>query len=141
MITAGDGKKYEQQLSKQNNQYVLNMGELPVGDYSWTCSTKYGRNSYSKSGSFSVDEVLIESTNLVADHSLLQSIATATNGKFFLPQDMQQIEQEIKNNDNIKPIANYSKKYNLWLSSWVYFACIVLLLGIEWFLRKWNGGI
>ena len=141
VITAEDGKKYEQQLSKQNNQYVLNMGELPVGDYSWTCSTKYGRNNYSKSGSFSVDEVLIESTNLVADHSLLQSIATATNGKFFLPQDMQQIEQEIKNNDNIKPIANYSKKYSLLLSSWLYFACIVLLLAIEWFLRKWNGGI
>lgn len=141
VITAEDGKKYEQQLSKQNNQYVLNMGELPVGDYSWTCSTKYGRNNYSKSGSFSVDEVLIESTNLVADHSLLQSIATATNGKFFLPQDMQQIEQEIKNNDNIKPIANYSKKYSLLLSSWLYFACIVLLLATEWFLRKWNGGI
>lgn len=141
VITAEDGKKYEQQLSKQNNQYVLNMGELPVGDYSWTCSTKYGRNNYSKSGSFSVDEVLIESTNLVADHSLLQSIATATNGKFFLPQDMQQIEQEIKNNDNIKPIANYSKKYSLLLNSWLYFACIVLLLATEWFLRKWNGGI
>lgn len=141
VITAEDGKKYEQQLSKQNNQYVLNMGELPVGDYSWTCSTKYGRNNYSKSGSFSVDEVLIESTNLVADHSLLQSIATATNGKFFLPQDMQQIEQEIKNNDNIKPIANYSKKYSLLLSSLLYFACIVLLLATEWFLRKWNGGI
>ena len=141
VITAEDGKKYEQQLSKQNNQYVLNMGELPVGDYSWLCSTKYGKNSYSKSGRFSVDEVLLESTNLVADHSLLQSIATATNAKFFLPEEMQQIEQEIKANDNIKPIANYSKKYNLLLSSWVYFACIVLLLGIEWFLRKWNGGI
>ena len=141
VITAEDGKKYEQQLSKQNNQYVLNMGELPVGEYSWLCSTKYGKNSYSKSGVFSVDEVLLESTNLVADHGLLQSIATATNAKFFLPEEMQQIEQEIKNNDNIKPIANYSKKYNLLLSSWVYFACIMLLLAIEWFLRKWNGGI
>lgn len=141
VITAQDGKKYEQQLSKQNNQYVLNMGELPVGEYNWLCSTKYGKNSYSKSGSFSVDEVLLESTNLVADHALLQSIAAATNGNFFLPEEMQQIEKEIKNNDNIKPIANYSKKYNLLLSSWVYFACIVLLLAIEWFLRKWNGGI
>ena len=141
VITAEDGKKYEQQLSKQNNQYVLNMGELPVGSYSWLCSTKYGKNSYSKSGVFSVDEVLLESTNLVADHSLLQSIATATNAKFFLPEDMQQIEKEIKANDNIKPIANYSKKYNLLLSSWVYFACVILLLAVEWFLRKWNGGI
>ena len=141
VITAEDGKKYEQQLSKQNNQYVLNMGELPVGDYSWLCSTKYGKNSYSKSGRFSVDEVLLESTNLVADHNLLQSISTATNGKFFLPEDMQQIEQEIKANDNIKPIVKYSKKYNLLLSSWLYFACIVLLLGVEWFMRKWNGGI
>lgn len=141
VITADDGKKYEQQLSKQNNQYVLNMGELPVGSYSWQCSTKYGKNSYSKSGVFSVDEVLLESTNLVADHSLLQSIATATGAKFFLPEDMQRIEKEIKANDNIKPIANYSKKYNLLLSSWLYFACIMLLLAVEWFLRKWNGGI
>ena len=141
VITAEDGKKYEQQLSKQNNQYVLNMGELPVGSYSWLCTTKYGKNSYSKSGVFSVDEVLLESTNLVADHSLLQSIATTTGAKFFLPEDMQRIEKEIKSNDNIKPIANYSKKYNLLLSSWLYFACIMLLLAVEWFLRKWNGGI
>ena len=141
VITAEDGKKFEQQLSKQNNQYVLNMGELPVGSYSWLCTTKYGKNSYSKSGVFSVDEVLLESTNLVADHSLLQSIATTTGAKFFLPEDMQRIEKEIKSNDNIKPIANYSKKYNLLLSSWLYFACIMLLLAVEWFLRKWNGGI
>lgn len=139
-ITDADGKKYEQQLSKQNNQYVLNMGELPVGDYAWECHTKYGKNSYTKSGSFSVDEVLLESTNLVADHNLLQSISTATNGKFFMPDDMQRIAKEIKNNDNIKPIANYNKKYSLLLNSWLYFACIVLLLAVEWFLRKWNGG-
>lgn len=140
-ITDEDGKKYEQQLSKQNNQYVLDMGDLPVGEYSWECHTKYGKNSYSKTGAFSVEEVLLESTNLVADHNLLQSMSSVTNGKFYLPSDMQKIEKEIKNNDNIKPIANYNKKYSLLLNSWWYFACIVLLLAVEWFLRKWNGGL
>lgn len=140
VITGPDGKKYEQQLSKQNNQYVLDMGELPVGDYSWVCSTQYGQKKYSKSGSFSVDEVLLESTNLVADHNLLQSISQATGGQFYQPSDMQQIAKEIQDNDDIKPIASYTKKYALMLNSWWYFAIIVLLLGVEWFLRKWNGG-
>ena len=48
--------------------------------------------------------------------------------------------EKIKNNDEIKPIASYQKKYSMMLNSIWYFIAIVLLLGIEWFLRKWNGG-
>lgn len=141
VITDENGNKHEQQLSKQNNQYVLDMGQLPIGDYTWVCSTHYGKNSYSKSGAFSVDEVLLEATQTTADHNLLQSLSQATNGKFYLPDQMVRIAQDIQSDDNIKPIANYTKKYSLLLNTWWYFALIILLLGIEWFIRKWNGGI
>lgn len=140
-ITDKDGKKHEQQLSKQNNQYVLDMGQLPVGDYQWVCATRYGKNSYSKSGAFTVDEVLLEATQTTADFNLLQSLSQATGGKFYLPDQMDKIAQEIQSDDNIKPIANYTKKYSLLLNTWWYFTLIILLLGIEWFIRKWNGGI
>jgi hypothetical protein len=50
------------------------------------------------------------------------------------------VAKEIKANDNIKPIASYHKKYSMLLNSPWYLAAIVLLLGIEWFLRKWHGG-
>ncbi len=83
---------------------------------------------------------MIETSNLIANHTLLHSISQATNGKFYTPENMADIEKEIKNNDNIKPVVSYQKNYKLLLDSPIYFILIILLLGIEWFLRKWGGG-
>ncbi len=131
---------YDAQFSKQNNAYYLNMGELPVGTYTWTAKTQLGNKTYEKSGSFSVQEIFVETANLVADFDLLKSIAQTTDGKFFTRNELEKVVQEIKANDNIKPVASYQKKYSMLLNSPWYLAAIVLLLGIEWFLRKWHGG-
>lgn len=131
---------YDAQFSKQNNAYYLNMGELPVGTYTWTAKTQLGNKSYEKSGSFSVQEIFVETANLVANHDLLRSIAQTSNGKYFDRSEMEKVVKEIKANDNIKPVASYHKKYSMLLNSPWYLAAIVLLLGIEWFLRKWHGG-
>ncbi|MCR4878797.1 MAG: hypothetical protein K5901_05725 [Bacteroidales bacterium] len=131
---------YDAQFSKQNNAYYLNMGELPVGTYTWTAKTQLGNKSYEKSGSFSVQEIFVETANLVANHDLLRSIAQTSNGKYFDRSEMEKVVKEIKANDNIKPVASYQKKYSMLLNSPWYLAAIVLLLGIEWFLRKWHGG-
>ena len=131
---------YDAQFSKQNNAYYLNMGELPVGTYTWTAKTQLGNKSYEKSGTFSVQEIFVETANLVADFDLLKSIAQTSGGKFFARNEMEKVVKEIKDNENIKPIASYNKKYSMLLNSPWYFVAIVLLLGIEWFLRKWHGG-
>ncbi|MCQ2284064.1 MAG: hypothetical protein MJZ57_04095 [Bacteroidales bacterium] len=141
MVIKGSGDTtYEAQFSKQNNSYYLNTGELPVGNYTWTATTQVGNKKYEKSGRFSVQEVLLESANLVADHDLLKSMSTTTGGKFFNKNEISKVTQAIKANENIKPIASYQKKYSMLLNSPWYLAAIVLLLGIEWFLRKWHGG-
>ena len=128
------------QFSKQNKGYYLTMGELPVGNYTWTATTQIGGRRFDKTGRFTVQEIMLETANLVADHDLLKSISSATNGKFFAKEDISKVANEIKHNDNIKSIASYKKKYAMMLNSPWYLAAIVLLLGIEWFLRKWNGG-
>ena len=139
-ITNQEGIKYDYRFSKQFNAYYLNIGKLPAGNYSWHASTSIGNKNYSKSGQFSVREVMIEVTNLVANHAVLQSVSQVTNGKFYTPDNMSDIENEIKNNDNIKPVVSYNKSYHLILDSPIYFIFIILLFGIEWFLRKWGGG-
>ena len=131
---------YDAQFSKQNNAYYLNMGELPVGTYTWTAKTQLGNKTYEKSGSFSVQEIFVETANLVADFDMLKSVAQVTGGKFFNRNELENVVKEIKANDNIKPVASYQKKYSMLLNSPWYLAAIVLLLGIEWFLRKWHGG-
>ncbi len=140
VLTDGNGKEYVSQFSKQNSSYYLNLGKLPVGDYSWEASTVAGTKTYKKSGSFSVQEILLESMNLVANRDVMRAIAENTNGQCFDVRDMENLEKVIKENDNIKPIVTYNQKYTLILNSWIYLALIILLLGIEWFMRKWGGG-
>ncbi|MBO7446625.1 MAG: hypothetical protein J6T86_09490 [Bacteroidales bacterium] len=131
---------YEAQFSKQNNGYYLNVGELPTGTYQWTATTQSGNKKFSKSGQFTVQEVMLETANLIADHDLLKSISTATNGQFFTRDQMKEVAKAIKANENIKTIATYKKRYKMLLSSPWYLGAILLLLGVEWFLRKLNGG-
>ncbi len=140
-IKGGGDTTYDAQFSKQNNAYYLNMGELPVGTYTWIAKTQLGNKSYEKSGSFTVQEIFVETANLVADFDLLKSIAQTSGGKYFSRNELEKLVQEIKANDNIKPVASYQKKYSMLLNSPWYLALIVLLLGIEWFLRKWHGGM
>ena len=140
VLTDGNGKEYVSQFSKQNSSYYLNLGKLPVGDYSWEASTVAGTKTYKKSGSFSVQEILLESMNLVANRDVMRAIAENTNGQCFDVHEMENLEKVIKENDDIKPVVTYNKKYTLILNSWIYLALIILLLGIEWFMRKWGGG-
>jgi hypothetical protein len=138
--TDKEGKKYEMLFSKQNNGYFLSLGKLPTGSYSWSAHVKFGDKSYSKSGIFTVQEVQLETMSLVANHSLLQNIAEVTNGKFYTANDFSDLENEIRKNEHIKTIASYQKRYSLFLNSWWYFLTVILLFGVEWFLRKWGGG-
>jgi len=139
-ILSEEGKKYSAHFSKINNSYGLNIGELPIGNYTWNASVKYGNKVYQKNGAFTVRKVMLESMNIVADFDLLKNISYATKGKFYTPDKMQQIRDEIMHNDQIKSVVSYNKHYSMMLNSWWYFIAIVLLLGIEWFLRKWGGG-
>ncbi|MDR2868254.1 MAG: hypothetical protein LBV46_01785 [Bacteroidales bacterium] len=138
-VTDAEGKKYDYQFSKQNNAYNLNMGVLPVGDYHWASSAKIGTETIQKTGSFTVKEVLLESKNLTADFDLLKSIAQDSQGKFYTDKQLSELSKEINDNPLIKTIANYVKKYSLLLNSFVYLALILLLMTVEWFLRKWHG--
>ncbi|MBR6131862.1 MAG: hypothetical protein IKQ20_08410 [Bacteroidales bacterium] len=140
VLKGGGDTTYEAQFSKQNNSYYLNMGELPLGNYTWTATTQVGKQRLEKSGRFAVQAVMLETANLVADHDLLKSMAKVTGGQYFDKEHIADVAKAIQKNDNIKPIASYQKKYAMMLNSPWYLAAIVLLLGIEWFLRKWNGG-
>lgn len=140
VMTDEKGNQYSSLFSKKNNAYYLKMTDFPPGTYKWVASTAYGNKQYSKSGSFMVRPVEAETQNLVADHALLKSMAQNSAGHFYEVADMQNVIKDIRNNDNIKTIASYSKNYNLLLNSWLYFVVLILLMGVEWFLRKWVGG-
>ena len=87
-----------------------------------------------------MQEILLESMNLVANHDLLRTMAKSTNGQCVGIREMDKVSKSILHNENIKPVVTYHKKYTPFLDSWIYLMVIILLFGIEWFMRKWGGG-
>lgn len=127
-------------FSRTFSAYHLDAGRLPIGNYQWLATVEYGGQKHSKSGYFSVKKVNVETANLVADHQLLKNIANINHGKMYTPYQLEEIEKDIKNNKEIVSIVRYAKKHNSLLNSVLLLTTLLLLLGVEWFFRKWSGG-
>ena len=77
-----------------------------------------------------------ENINTVANHQLLYKISSRSNGKIFYPKDLMKLEIELLKNNTIKSITFSQKSnFNLIDFNW-FFIFIIILLSIEWFLRK-----
>ncbi|MBK7819013.1 MAG: hypothetical protein IPJ60_16860 [Sphingobacteriaceae bacterium] len=70
---------------------------------------------------------------------MLQKLSAGTNGKMYKLADLKTLETSILNNESIKPIT-YSQNETTELIDlkWI-FALLLILLSLEWFLRKYHG--
>lgn len=138
-ITNSDGKAYTFVFSRTADAYRLNAGNLPVGDYRYEATVKSGEKVHSQGGSFSVSALQVESTNTVADHQLMYSLANQTGGQMYYPNELEQLGQDILSREDIKPVIyNHKRLDDVIHQKWIFFL-ILLLIALEWFLRKRNG--
>lgn len=138
-VTASNGKRYDYTFSRRDNLYHLELGRLPVGEYSYKSSTTLGAERFTASGKFIVAPVQIESTVTRADHNLLKALS-AQSGAISAPAaGWKTITDHIRNRDDIKPISHLREKFiDLTAVFWLLLI-LILLLGTEWFVRKWAG--
>lgn len=139
IIEIDKNKSYDYTFSKGSNSYNLNIGRLEAGEYSFRISTEFDKKSYSKTGSFVVEDVNTEQLNLEANHRVLYQLSRQTGGALFLPAHMQAIQSQLeKRNDLVNEEYVYLKYSDFIDIGWVLLI-IVLLIGLEWFLRKYYG--
>jgi hypothetical protein len=138
-VMSSDGKKFDYILSRKETFYQLEVGKLPVGEYSYRSTVTLGSEKFSASGRFVVAPVQIETSVTMADHNLLRGISAVT-GAISVPADQWvRIIKEIKSRNDIKPVSHLRVKFSdLTTLFWLLLA-LLLLLGTEWFLRKWSG--
>ena len=106
-IANKEGDKYEFEFSKDNNSYMLDIGKLAIGKYSFLVEVK--GTSLTKKGVFEVKPIQLEQLNTVADHKILFALAEESGGSVFNKDNINLLIKEIKNNkDNYKLI--YSKE-------------------------------
>lgn len=111
-----------------------------TGDFSFSGTAYINRNKLgSAAGTFNIGEVDIEQLNPRMDYEFLTSLAKNTGGKFFYYTNMQSLYPVIK---GIQQHASKEKtevsEIRLWSNEWLLIITIVLL-GIEWFIRKQTG--
>ncbi|MCB9033599.1 MAG: hypothetical protein H6553_07165 [Chitinophagales bacterium] len=140
-IKSTKGKTYNFSFDKTANSYVLNAGVLPVGDYTVVAATDYKGKSYKAATQFSVKPIIVELINTQANYNLLRSLALQSGGQFFYPNQLANIPKALENNKAIHTVLYDSFKTRPLIDWKFLFVLIVLLLGAEWFIRKYNGVI
>jgi hypothetical protein len=134
------GKSFSYQFSKNQNAYFLNIPSLPIGNYRFEATTKVGDKQLKENGSFIVKQVNIEALNTTANHQLLNAIANKTAAKMVFPSQIETLEKLLKSKEDIVPISYSEEKLqDLVNLKWVFYMLMVLLT-LEWFLRKRFGG-
>ena len=132
-------KKYQFALGKTDKGYRLDAGVFPPGNYKYEASVKIWEKQMKAKGNLVVSEIRLESINSMADHQLLRTLSSITKGQFYSENSFSEIAQVFLNNPPLKPtIYNYSSFDEAIHLKWIL-ALLVLLLTIEWFIRKWGG--
>lgn len=138
-LTDQKGKKFEFTFSRTSNAYHLNAGIFPPGDYSYLAKVKSGNRVLQETGVFSVTLVNKESLKLVADHSLLNTLAERHKGKMVYPKELSSLAEMIRKRDDIAAVSYSQKKYSDIINLFWVLMLIIGLLSLEWFLRKRGG--
>jgi len=140
MIITNEAKKqFTYTFSKAGNAYHLSAGNFPPGDYTYFAQVKINNQLFSQRGEFTVKPLLAEFTSTTADHALLYNISKKTGGQMFYPKQLDGLQKKLLDNDNIKTLVHEQKEVNDFINLKILFFLLLVLLSIEWFVRKYSG--
>lgn len=138
-ITNQDDKTFNYIFNKSNNAYSLNIGFLPAGLYNYKAFTKLGNKKYTAHGQFNINELNIENNTTIANFQLLQNLSHKTKGDFISAKEIESIPNLIKKNKDITSIVYEETSTKELINLKFIFYILLMLLTLEWFLRKRNG--
>lgn len=121
------------------NFYKLSLGKLKPGKYQWSANCKHNGKSYSKSGIFVVEDIQLESIDTRANHTVLNQLSENSNGKFYSLANSDQLINDIEKRGDIVEMSYREASFNDLIDYKWLFILLVLVLGLEWFLRRWFG--
>lgn len=134
-----NGSQYDFTFNKTSNAYMLNAGLLPVGFYEYVATVNFGDKTYLETGKINIKQLLLEANNTVANHQLLQNMSERFSGKLYYPKQMLSIEKDINADNNIASVIYEEKDLKEIINlRWIFFV-LLMLVSLEWFIRKRNG--
>ena len=133
------GENYDYTFNRYSDYYRLDCGYFTNGVYRYKASTSFNGKKYSQDGRLTVEMTDLELAHLTADHNLLYALSEKSGGKLFYPTELNLLAQALKQNTSLRPVVYSSfERHNLLSFKWLFLP-IFLLLGLEWFLRRYWG--
>lgn len=139
IINENEVGKRAYQFNRRGDGYTVNIGTLTPGPYRFTARTTFNGQQLTAAGGFVVEEINVEAANTVADHSLLNTIATLSGGEMVEAREVESLAQKIRSRDDLHTVIFSETTYGDMLNMPLIFIFIVMLLAVEWITRKYNG--
>lgn len=122
---------------KGNNDFSVAFDNLDAGNYIFKVKEKQSGTQYF--GKFHVLYFDAEKQFVNADLIRLKQLAENTEGKIYLPKQIDELILHLESLEKYKPTQKEIIKKSP-LIDWFYgLIILIILLSIEWFVRKYNG--
>jgi hypothetical protein len=122
--------------SEQNSTYRIN--GLENGIYSYDAKSTIDGQNENTTGSFTIRDLQLETTNLTADHSLLRNIAAQNGGNFYAKNQIEELKDDLLGEEPMYKIYSSESYLAIINMKWGFFI-LIIFVSAEWFLRKYNG--
>jgi hypothetical protein len=132
-------KEFSYLFDRTDDYYRLNAGNLEPGDYTFEAETQLGNQHFTENGNFSIVKNEIEIQNNQADFGVLFQLAQQTGGQFYPFENYGTLVDDIKANKQITAQQHKQTIQTEWINLKLLFFLLILVLGAEWFYRKYWG--
>jgi hypothetical protein len=133
----GVTKQFTYTHSRENPSF--NVTGLSEGVYRFVASTSLRNGQEKASGQFVIRNADLESNNTTADFGMLRELANRSGGAFMTASALPDFIRKIKENRPSDRLDSSEEMVELIYLKWLFFL-LVVLLGVEWGLRKYHGG-
>lgn len=137
-LTNEKGEAFDFVFSPVSGSYILELDTRDPGIYKYIASATYKEETYSEKGEFIIFQNNFEAQQLIANYDLLYNISERNNGKFMFVRQLDSVEDLLREKE-IKNIISYSQTYSGLNNIPLILFLIIMLLTIEWVLRKYLG--
>ena len=140
-LTAPDGSQYPYTMTNAGSgRFTLRIDALPEGTYAYTAqATRMNTSIGTDRGIFTVGSMNLEYRNTRSNEALLRQIAYRSGGNLFTEGTLNTLPERLNSDSLFAPITQSQElEFDLRRTPWIL-GIVILLLGLEWVLRKRSG--
>ncbi len=135
------GQNFAKPMSVSDKDYQIDLSYLPSDIYTYSIYNDTDSTIKLAEGSFSVLPSQLELLDTKAKHQLLSKLSQNSQAKFYTEDQWFNVLDDLKKHPKFKTQSYTGFELTEWINFKWILLLISLMIGLEWFLRKYFGSI